>query len=130
MHLGRRVPRAVQRAAVADEDAFFGQMTPDAIYIGTDATERWKRDELREWSKKYFEGKSAWDFTPLSRNITVGETAQTAYFDELLDTWMGTCRSTGMLEKSDGGWKITYYHLSIAVPNDKLDGYRAIIGKS
>ena len=41
-------------AATADEDTFFGSMTADAIYIGTDATERWLRDELKEWSKEYF----------------------------------------------------------------------------
>src|SRR5688572_28513368 len=43
-------------AAVADEDGFFGRMSDDGIYIGTDATERWLRDELRAWSAKYFDG--------------------------------------------------------------------------
>ena len=118
-----------QAAAKADEDAFFGRMTGDGIYIGTDATERWLRDELREWSKEYFKKETAWDFKPLSRNITIGPGGQMAWFDELLDTWMGTCRSTGIMERFDGEWKIIYYHLSIALPNDKLDGYRALIGK-
>lgn len=117
-------------AAIADENAFFGRMTADCIYIGTDATERWLRDELKEWSKKYFDRETAWDFKPLSRNITLGPGEQIAWFDELLDTWMGTCRSTGIMEWSEGEWKIIYYHLSIAVPNDKIDGYRLLIGKS
>lgn len=116
-------------AAVADEDSFFGMMTEDGIYIGTDSTERWKRDELKEWSAKYFARESAWDFTPLSRNIRIGPGGQSAMFDELLDTWMGACRSTGMLEKRDGEWKIIYYHLSVAVPNDKMDDYRVLINK-
>ncbi|HEY3385925.1 MAG TPA: nuclear transport factor 2 family protein [Saprospiraceae bacterium] len=118
-----------QAAAKADEEAFFGRMTEDAIYIGTDATERWLRDELREWSKEYFKKEKAWDFKPLSRNITIGPGGQMAWFDELLDTWMGTCRSTGIVERFDGEWKIIYYHLSVAVPNDKMDGYRQLIGK-
>ena len=117
-------------AAIADEDAFFGRMTADAIYIGTDASERWRRDELREWSKEYFNRETAWAFKPLSRNITIGPGSQLAWFDELLDTWMGTCRSTGIMEIIEGEWKIIYYHLSVAVPNDKMDGYRILIGKN
>lgn len=116
-------------AAVADEDAFFGFMAEDGIYIGTDATERWRRDELRAWSKKYFERETAWDFKPSSRTIRFAPGGQTAWFDELLDTWMGTCRSTGILEWRDGQWKLVHYQLSVAVPNDKLDGYRELIGK-
>ncbi len=117
-------------AATADEDSFFGRMTPGGIYIGTDPTERWLRDELKEWSKEYFNREKAWDFKPISRNITIGPGGQMAWFDELLDTWMGTCRSTGILEKIDGEWMIIYYHLSVALPNDKLDGYRILIGKN
>lgn len=117
-------------AAIADEEAFFGRMTVDGIYIGTDATERWLRDELREWSRKYFERETAWAFTPLSRNITIAPGGHLAWFDELLDTWMGTCRSTGILLLEEGEWKIRHYHLSIAVPNEKIDGYRSLIGKS
>jgi len=114
-------------AAVADEQKFFGSMTEDAIYIGTDATERWLRDELATWSKKYFDKETAWDFKPLSRNIKLAPGGQLAWFDELLDTWMGTCRSTGIVKKQDDDWKIIYYHLSIAVPNEKIDAYRALI---
>lgn len=114
-------------AAVADEDVFFGIMTADAIYIGTDPTERWLRDELKAWSKKYFDQDKAWDFKTLSRNVDIGPGGHIAWFDELLDTWMGTCRSTGIVQRIDGDWKIIYYHLSVALPNDKLDGYRLLL---
>lgn len=116
-------------AAIADEVSFFGRMTPGCIYIGTDPTERWLRDELKEWSKEFFNRETAWAFKPLSRNITIGPGGQIAWFDELLDTWMGTCRSTGIMERIDGEWMIIYYHLSVALPNDKLDGYRILIEK-
>lgn len=116
-------------ASKGDEEKFFGAMTEDAIYIGTDPTERWKRDELKAWSKKYFDEETAWDFKPLSRTIEIGDSDTMAWFDELLDTWMGTCRSTGILKKVDDQWKIIYYHLSVALPNDQLDGYRKLIGK-
>ncbi len=116
-------------AAVADEETFFGSMTADGIYIGTDATERWLRDDLAGWSKKYFDGKAAWNFTPLSRNIRMAPGGQLAWFDELLDTWMGTCRSTGIVVWQENAWKIIHYHLSVAVPNEKIDAYKALIGK-
>jgi ketosteroid isomerase-like protein len=119
-----------QAAARADEKTFFSSMTPDAVYVGTDASERWLRDEMKEWSKEYFMRDSAWSFTPTSRNITLHENGDTAWFDELLDTWMGACRSTGIVEKVDDQWKIKYYHLSVAVPNDKINDYLSIIGKS
>lgn len=116
-------------AATADEDIFFGSMTSDGIYIGTDATERWTRDEMKEWSKPYFDKESAWSFTTKSRNVDVSEDGQIAWFDELLDTWMGDCRASGVLRLTEDGWKIAHYHLSIAVPNDQVNDYLELIGK-
>lgn len=110
-------------AAVADEDTFFGSMTEDARYIGTDETENWKRDELKEWSKEYFAKESAWDFKKKTRNIFVYSDEKLAWFDETLDTWMGVCRGSGVLILTKEGWKIKHYVLSIAVPNDKIDSY-------
>ena len=118
-----------QAAAEADEQTFFGSMTEDGVYIGTDASERWLRDEMRTWSQKYFERDSAWDFKPTSRNIQFSEDRSMAWFDELLDTWMGTCRSSGVVVNTEEGWKIKHYHLSIAVPNETVDGYLELIGK-
>jgi hypothetical protein len=116
-------------AAIADEHSFFGFMTKDAVYIGTDASERWLRDELAEWSKKYFDRSSAWAFTPLSRNITLAPAKNLAWFDELLDTQMGTCRSTGIVEKVDEQWKLVHYQLSLTLPNDQLDDFLKLVQK-
>ena len=113
-------------AATADEDIFFGSMTADGIYIGTDATERWLRDELKEWSKEYFEGDSAWDFTPLNREVYLDADGEIAWFEESLDTWMGECRASGVLEKTKEGWKIKHYHLSVTIPNDNVDQFLPI----
>ncbi len=116
-------------AATADEELFFGSMTADGIYIGTDATERWMRDEMKEWSKPYFDKESAWSFTALSRSVAISDDGNIAWFDELLDTWMGDCRASGVLKHTNDGWRISHYHLSIAVPNEKVDGYLDLIGK-
>lgn len=116
-------------AAGADADAFFGAMSADGIYIGTDQTERWLRDEIREWSKKYFERKSAWDFKPLERQVHLSDDGQYAWFNETLDTWMGICRGSGIVVKSGDSWLIKQYHLSVTIDNDKIDGFLKVIGK-
>ena len=55
------------------------------------------------------------------RNIYIDDTADMAWFDELLDTQMKICRGSGVLKKEDGEWKVAHYVLSIAVPNDLVD---------
>ncbi|MBR9922401.1 MAG: DUF4440 domain-containing protein [Bacteroidetes bacterium] len=109
-------------AAEADEDTFFGSMTADGMYLGTDASERWLRDELKAWSAKYFERDTAWDFTPTQRHVYISDDGTTAWFDELLDTWMGTCRGSGVLQKTEAGWKIKQYNLTMMIPNDEVQG--------
>jgi len=110
-------------AAVADEKSFFGTMTEDCIYLGTDSGERWLRDSLRLWSAPYFKRESAWDFTPVNRNVVIYESDSFACFDELLDTWMGICRGSGLMRKVEGEWKLCYYHLAVTVKNENMDKY-------
>jgi len=119
-HLGSLISRWHRAAATADEDTFFGLMTPDAIYIGTDTTERWERDSLRAWSVSAFERPVAWDFTATQRHITLSSDGNTAWWDEVLTTWMGPCRATGILVDTPEGWKIRHYQLSVTVPNDLI----------
>lgn len=116
-------------AAMADEDTFFGSMTPDAVYIGTDASERWQRDEFRTWAAKAFERESAWDFKPSDRHIALAADGRSAWWDELLDTWMGVCRGSGVLVRTPEGWKIQHYHLSVTVPNDKIRQFIELVKK-
>ncbi|MEW7278044.1 nuclear transport factor 2 family protein [Aquimarina sp. 2201CG1-2-11] len=108
-------------AAEAKFDAYFGHMHKDAIYIGTDPTENWTISEFKGYAKPHFDKGKAWSFSTLERNIFLSETKETAWFDELLDTWMGICRGSGVLTKTNKGWKIKHYVLSIAVPNDNVN---------
>lgn len=108
-------------AGEADFDAYFGLMTEDAVFIGTDATENWQRDEFMSFSKPYFDKGKAWNFTAIERNIYVSDTSNIAWFDELLDTQMKICRGSGVVKKVDGRWKVAHYVLSIAVPNELVD---------
>ncbi|MFY2562590.1 nuclear transport factor 2 family protein [Corallococcus terminator] len=109
-------------AADADEARYFGYFTPDAVYMGTDATERWSRDEFRAWSKPYFSKGKAWSFKATSRHIFVSKDGAVAWFDETLDTPnLGPSRGSGVLVKDSAGWKIAQYNLSIPIPNDIMD---------
>ncbi|WP_165749529.1 nuclear transport factor 2 family protein [Cellulophaga sp. Z1A5H] len=113
-------------AADADFDAYFNLMTPDAVFIGTDATENWQNSSFKAFSKPYFDKGKAWSFSALERNVYVNETGDFAWFDELLDTQMKICRGSGVLKKINGEWKIVHYVLSIAVPNNKVDALVAL----
>ncbi|NOJ83089.1 nuclear transport factor 2 family protein [Myxococcus xanthus] len=110
-----------QAAAVADEARYFGHFTDDAVYLGTDATERWTRDEFRAWAKPYFSKGKAWNFKATSRHIFLSKDGAVAWFDEALDTPnLGPSRGSGVLVKDAGTWKIAQYNLSIPIPNDVL----------
>ena len=118
-------------AATADEDVFFGSMADDAIYLGTDATERWTKVEFMAWGKKHFERESAWSFEPYNRTIYVSSDGQFAWFEELLKTWMGVCRGSGVLTRdTEGNWKIQHYNLAVTVPNDLMQDFIAIFDRT
>ncbi len=108
-------------AADANFEEYFDLMTTDGIFIGTDATENWNKSEFQNFSKPHFDKGSAWDFSTLERNIYITENGETAWFDELLETWMGICRGSGVMVREDGDWKIRHYVLSVTVPNDNIN---------
>lgn len=108
-------------ASEANFEDYFGLMTQEGVFLGTDATENWQNRAFREFSKPYFDRGRAWSFTAVERNIYVNETNDFAWFDELLDTQMKLCRGSGVLKKVNGNWKIAHYVLSIAVPNEYVD---------
>jgi hypothetical protein len=107
--------------------AYFDKIAPDGVYIGTDKTELWRRDEFKAWAKRFFERKSAWAFKAKRRNVYVSPDQQFIWFDELLDTQMGVCQASGVIRKSKGGMLIEHYQLSIAVPNDVSDKVTALV---
>lgn len=108
-------------AAKADYNGYFDKIAEDGIYIGTDATENWDKKAFAAFSQPYFDKGKAWDFKALERNIYFSKDGKTAWFDELLDTWMKACRGSGVLEKEGKEWKIKHYVLSMTVPNDAIN---------
>ncbi|MEO5776869.1 MAG: nuclear transport factor 2 family protein [Flavobacterium sp.] len=108
-------------AAEANYNNYFGALTDDAVFIGTDATENWSKAAFQAYAKPYFEKGKAWSFTALERHIYFSEDKKTAWFDELLDTQMKICRGSGVLVLVNSQWKIKHYVLSMTIPNDNSD---------
>lgn len=113
-------------AADADFEAYFGLMTKDAVFLGTDATENWQIQEFKAFSKPYFDKGKAWSFTTLERHIYPDADGETAWFDEHLDTQMGICRGSGVMKRIGDTWKVKHYVLSIAVPNENVSALTAM----
>jgi ketosteroid isomerase-like protein len=109
-------------ASEHDFQKYFGLMTADAVFIGTDATERWDVKAFKDYVKPHFDKGRGWTYTPKTRHISFSKDRSVAWFDEILDNAKyGTCRGTGVLVKDGKDWKISQYHLTIPVPNELAD---------
>lgn len=105
-------------AADADEGRYFGHMTADSVFLGTDATERWDYSAFRAFAHPYFAKGKAWTFVPRERHVMIDSDGDTAWFDEKLDSASyGECRGSGVLRRENGAWKIAHYNLTIPIPN-------------
>jgi hypothetical protein len=114
-------------AGKADAKVFFESMAEHCVYIGTDASERWTKSEFVSFAKPYFDKGKAWDLKPYDRDLHVTSDGKVAWFSELLTTWMGVCRGSGILIRSDQGWKLEQYHLSVTVPNDLIKDFISLV---
>ena len=115
-------------AARADEEAYFGLMTDDAIFLGTDATERWDVPAFRTFAHPHFAKGKAWSFRATRRGVMIGSAGHLAWFDEDLATPnLGPARGSGVLRKQPNGWRIVHYNLTITVPNDRFKEVKALL---
>jgi len=107
-------------AADANFDTYFEAMQINSIFVGTDASEVWSKKDFQDFSKPYFDKGKAWSFKNLKRNIYLHSSKEIVWFDEILDTWMGICRGSGVVEKINNKWIIKHYVLSVTVPNEDI----------
>ncbi|MBK8504491.1 MAG: nuclear transport factor 2 family protein [Saprospiraceae bacterium] len=115
-------------ASKADAKKYFDLLSADGFYLGTDASESWNKSAFYQFAKPFFDKGNAWKFTAKDRKVYFSDDQEIAWFNELLDTWMGTCRGSGVLKKqSDGSWKIMQYSLAILVPNDLIQDYLKLV---
>ena len=96
---------------------YFDRYTPDAVFLGTDKSERWTIDQFKVYAEPAFEDGHGWTYSVKERNWE-GK-GSTRWFDEvLLNEKLGHCRGTGVVELIDGEWKIAHYALTMLVPNE------------
>lgn len=107
-------------AAQAKYEQYFACFDEDAVFMGTDATERWLKPQYQKWAKPYFDAKQTWNFTSVSRNIYFNTDSSIAWFDELLKTEMKICRGSGVLMKRGDTWRLKQYVLSMTIPNNTI----------
>lgn len=110
--------RLHQMASEANFEAYFDLYTDDAIFLGTDATERWTKSEFIAYAKPHFDRGRGWTYSATERHIYLSADGTTAWFDERLDhASLGETRGTGVLVKIGGDWKVAQYNLTIPIPN-------------
>lgn len=119
-HLDSLITQWHYAAAKADMKAYFDAMDENAVFIGTDSTEYWTKEQFYQWAKPYFDKGKAWTLKANSRHIYLSDNKKTAWWDELLYTPSGTWIGTGILVKKGKAWKIIHYTLSVTIPNEKL----------
>ena len=109
------------RASAADYDGYFALYTDDAVFLGTDASERWPIDAFKAYTRERFAAGVGWTYSPVERFVS-GE-GDVRWFDELLEgEVLGPCRGTGVLRRgADGEWRIAQYSLSVLVPNEIVE---------
>jgi ketosteroid isomerase-like protein len=106
-------------ASLARFDDYFACLTEDAIFLGTDATERWTVAQFKAFVKPYFDKGKGWTYDKVERHILVSRDAKHASFDELLENASyGRCRGTGVARREGEGWKLEQNHLTIPIPNE------------
>ena len=119
-----------QAASDANGELYFSLFADEAIFMGTDATERWTVTEFKAFAEPYFSKGRGWTYTKTERHVYVAEDGKTAWFDEMLrNEKYGTCRGTGVLALTDEGWRIAQYHLTFPIPNELSADFTSRIKK-
>jgi ketosteroid isomerase-like protein len=115
-------------AAHADEARYFSHLAPNAVFLGTDASERWGVSAFRAYAHPRFAEGRAWRFHSVARHITLCANGDVAWFDESLATErLGPARGSGTLVKTGPTWRISQYDLSLTIPNERFAEVRKIL---
>ena len=113
--------RLFQYLNVSSGRLYFNLYTDNAVFLGTDITERWTIEAFKAYAQARFDQGTGWTYTPQSRHLYFSPDKKTAWFDEILhNERFGECRGTGVLVKIDDQWKIAQYHLTVPIPNALL----------
>ncbi|WP_423926086.1 nuclear transport factor 2 family protein [Candidatus Palauibacter sp.] len=108
-----------EAASETDFDGYFSLYAREAVFLGTDATERWTREAFMDYTRARFNGGTGWTYHMLERHVSIAPGGSTAWFDERLENAnLGETRGSGVLVLEDERWKIAQYNLTIPIPNE------------
>lgn len=108
-----------QAAADGELERYIHLMTEGAVFMGTDESERWTRDELEAYAEPHFGDGEGWVYVPRDRYVRTNAFGDIAWVDEVLDNEKyGVLRGTAVLKQNGDVWKIAHYSLTFLVPND------------
>jgi len=106
-----------------DNSRYLDSMSEDAVFMGTDEWERWpKQPQFVDYVAGRFKDGSGWDYHSVQRVIRVSDSADFAWFDEVIESATnGRFRGTGVLTRRDGEWKIAHYAMSFLIFNENWE---------
>ncbi len=127
--IGQALDDMHDAAARADEARYFAHFAGDAVFLGTDAKERWDMTAFRGFAHPFFAKGHAWSFRSVRRGITLSADGRIAWFDEDLATEkLGPARGSGVLARgASGTWLVEQYNLTTVVPNERFAAVRAVM---
>ena len=121
--IGRVIDDFHDAAAHGDKLRYLDHLTEDAVFMGTDEWERWPtQPEFSDYVDGRFNNGSGWNYKSVERTIRIADSADIAWFDEVLFSEQnGRFRGTGVLTLQDGRWKIAHYAMSFLILNENWD---------
>ena len=121
--IGRIIDDFHDAAAHGDKMRYLGHLSEDAVFMGTDEWERWpKHPDFADYVDSRFKDGSGWTYKSVERTIRVAESADIAWFDEVIfSERSGRFRGTGVLTLQGGEWKIGHYAMSFLVLNENWE---------
>jgi hypothetical protein len=115
-------------AAAADGERYFALFEPQAVFLGTDATERWSLAQFRAYATPFFARGQGWTYVPTERHVFLSAAGDVAWFDERLhNDKYGEVRGSGVLLAGPAGWRIAQYNLALPIPNELAAEFVAAI---
>lgn len=108
------------RSALANSDAeeFFGCFAENSITFWTDEAERFTLPQLKAVLKPYFDQGETLKRKVRDRNVYLGPNQQIGWFEEKTKRDGVPMRTTGVVQKTEKGWKIVQSNTAFALPNE------------
>ncbi len=110
-------------ASEANGKKYFDLFAKNAVFFGTDISERWDKKAFQKYGMARFASGTGWTYFMKERNVFFSDDGKTAWFDEILINKSGDFRGTGVLKIVNTEWKITQYNLLLPIPNDLMKKY-------